>query len=842
MRKILILGAVLLVLAGALFVAASNLNRYLAENREWLAEQASSALGRSVAFDEIGVSFRGGFGARVTSIAIGEDPAFGKGEFLRADRIDAVIKILPALRGRYEVARVEIDAPEIEVIKTRSGYNFDSLGRAAGEQTPAAEPDTPAGALPFLVSSLRIGDGRLRFIDRSASPASELSVDHLDFSASDVGLDHPIQLDLAAAVLGVAEQNVRVEGTLGPLGSPEAVANAPVDLHVNLGPIVVDRLKKLALIGEAIPPELSSPDPIALGVKLSGSLDALGTIVSMDASDAAISYGDQFAKPKGVRFAADADVKRVGDAIDVAKFDLHLAKAHLTGSGRIDLTPEMPVDFKLSGRDVPLDGWGRLIPATAAVEATGALDLELTARGPAGGGRIPRLDGTLGLRRVSVDQGGGDARIDDLTTTVTLKGDRAEIPPTDFKLNGSPVRIAATVKNLDNLNTDFEITSPELDVAALGAAGEGVKRREVLENVEVRGNFRSASSGPQLDATLRSTGGSLRDIAYRTLDGQASLRNQKLTFERLKLSAFDGSITGAGSYDMANPDAPAFALRGKVDGIDVGALFAHFGAGRALQMSGRLQGTFDLDGRGSEWEVIRQALVGKGALEVADGVLKGVNIAESVLGGLTGIPGLSNLISPKVRSKYSELFGMDDTVFEVLAGKMTLGDGRALLDEIALAAHDYRLDGKGTIGLDKALDIGMTFVASQNLTDDLIRSAKEIRYLTDANGRFNLPLRLAGSMPTIRAQPDVQYVARQLSSSLVQTGISKGLEALVGKKRAPDPAPEGDAEPVANTPAEQSPAQPDLAEQPAEQPPEQPDPAEELIRRGLGALLGGDQE
>jgi AsmA protein len=776
MRKILILGAVLLILAGALFVAASNLNRYLAENREWLAERASSALGRSVAFDEIGVSLRGGLGARVTSVAIGEDPAFGKGEFLRADRIDAVIKILPALRGRYEVARLEIDAPEINVIKTRSGFNFDSLGRAAGDQAPAAEPDTPAGALPFLVSSLRISDGRLQFIDRSASPASELSVDHLDFSASDVGLDQPIQLDLAAAVLGVAEQNVRVEGTFGPLGSSEAAASAPVDLRVDLGPLVIDRLKKLALIGESIPAELSSPDPIVLSVKLSGNLDTLGTIVSMDASGAAISYGDQFAKPKGVRFAVDADVKRVGDAIDVAKLDLHLAKAHLTGSGRIGLTPEMPVDFKLSGRDVPLDDWGRLIPAAAAVEAAGALDLELTAKGPAGGGRIPRLDGTLGLRGVSVNQGGGDTRIDDLTTTVTLKGDRAEIPPTDFKLNGSPVRIAATVEH------------------------------------------------------------------------QASRRGQKFTFERLELSAFDGSIDGTGSYDMAKADEPAFSFRGKVDGIDVGALVAHFGAGRALQMSGRLQGTFDLDGRGSEWEVIRRALVGNGALEVADGVLKGVNIAESVLGGLTGIPGLSNLISPKVRSKYPELFGMDDTVFEVLAGKMTLRDGQALFDEIALAARDYRLDGKGTIGLDKALDIGMTFVASQNLTGDLIRSAKEIQYLTDANGRFNLPLRLAGSMPTIRAQPDVQYAARQLSSSLLQTGLSKGLDALIGKKRAPEPAPEGDAEPVANTPAEQSPPQSDPAEQstaqpdPTEQPAAQPDPAEELIRRGLGALLGGDQE
>jgi len=844
MRKILILGAVLLILAGALFVAANNLNRYLADNRDWLAGQASSALGRTVAFDEIGVSLRGGLGARVTSVAIGEDPAFGNAAFLRAHRIDAVIKILPALRGRYEVARIEIESPEINVIKTRSGFNFDSLGRDAGDSAEVAERDAPAGALPFLVSSLRIGNGRLQFTDRTASPASELSVEHLDFSASDVGLDHPIELDLAAALLGVAEQNVYVEGTVGPLVSLQTAASAPVDLRVDLGPLVIDRLKKLALIGESVPAELSSTDPIALSVKLSGDLDAIGSVVSMDASEAAISYADQFAKPRGVRFVVDADVKRVGDAIDVANLDLQLADAHLIGSGRVGLTPDRPVDFKLSGRDLPLDGWDRMIPAAAAVEASGALDLALTAKGPAGAGRIPRLDGTLDLKRVSVHQADGDARIDDLSTTLTLKGGRVEMPASDFKLNGTPVRVAATVKDLNTLDTDFSVASPRVEIAALGAAGDGVKQQEVVENLEARGNFRRAGAHPQLDAAFQSTRGSLRDIAYEKLDGQASLRNQKLTIDRLTLSAFDGSIAGAGSYDLVKTSAPAFAFRGQLDGVDVSALLAHLGAGRALQLAGRLRADFDFGGRGSEWEVIRQALTGTGSLEVADGVLKGLNIAESVLGGITGVPGLGNLISPSVRNKYPALFGMDDTVFEKLAGRLRLQTGQALLDELVLAARDFRLDGKGSIGLDRALDIGMTFVASQDLTSDLVGSVKEARFLTDANGRLNLPLRLAGSMPTIRAQPDLQYVTRQISSSLVQTGISKGLEALVGKKRSAKPAAQGGEAPVVEQPGaqsvetEQSAAQPD----PTAPPSAPADPTEELIRRGLGALLGGDRE
>jgi len=862
MRKILILGVVLLVLAGALFIAALNLNRYLEENRAWIAEQASGALGRPVAFDEIGVSLRGGLGARITSVAIGEDPAFGKGEFLRAGRIDAVIKILPALRGRYEVARIEIDAPEIQVIKTRSGFNFDSLGSASGKPAPKAEKQTPAaGAL--LVSSLRIREGKLSYTDRTATPAAELDVEQLDFTASDVGLDQPIQLDLAAALLGAAEQNVRVAGTLGPVESPDTVASAPLDLRVDLGPLVVDRLKKLALVGEKIPKQLASPDPIALSVKLAGKLDALDTVLSMDASDAAVAYGKQFTKPKGVRFAIDADVKRSADAIDVSRFDLQLAKAHLTGRGRIGVTGTLPVDFQVSGRDVPLAGWGALIPAAAAVETAGSVDLDLTAKGPVAGGQIPRTEGTLGLHNVSVRQPKGDLQIEGLTTTLTFKGNRVEMPATDFRLNGNPVRVAATVKDLGNLDTDFDVTSPALDVAAFGAAGKGVKQREVLEGLEARGNFRSTTSGPQLDATVQSKSGSLRDVAYRTLDARTSLRGSKLVFDALTLSAFDGRISGAGSYDLAQPDQPVFAFRGKVDGVDVGALATHLGAGRVLQMAGRLQANFDLSGHGSKWEVIRQALTGNGAVEVSDGVLKGVNIAESILGNLTGIPGLSNLISPNVRSKYPELFGLDDTVFEALSGKLTLGNGVALLDELALAARDYRLDGKGTIRLDNALDIAMTFVASQNLTADLTRGVKEIQYLTNTNGRFQLPLRLGGSMPSFRAQPDLQYVTKQLSASLVQTGLSKGLEALVGKPKKQIPS---DTASQTEKPAESgagaagAPATPgeSATEAPADsaagsaaeaaatpEPTKSPapiDPAEELIRRGLGTLLGGDRD
>ena len=385
MRRLFIVGAVLVVLAGAVFLAAANANRYLESHREWLAQQASTALGRPVAFDAIGVSFRRGLGVRVSDVVIGEDSAFGKEAFLRATRIDVAIKLLPALRGHFELARIEIDAPQINLIQSKGGFNYASIGRAKGAPSPKAEAETsPGRALPLLVSSLRIRDGRVQLVDRTASPASTLRVDQLDVTASDIGLDRPVTLEIAAAVLDAAGQNVRIAGSVGPAQSPEAFANAPVDLRIDLGPLVVDRLKQSALIGKSIPPDLSSPDPVSLRVQLSGTLAALATHVSLDVSDAAIAFGNRFTKPKGVRLKLAADVKLLADAVDVGKLELDLAQAHLLGKGRIGRTAGVPIDLEVSGNDLPLAGWGRLIPAAAAVETTGALDLQIQASGSAG--------------------------------------------------------------------------------------------------------------------------------------------------------------------------------------------------------------------------------------------------------------------------------------------------------------------------------------------------------------------------------------------------------------------------------------------------------------------------
>ena len=220
-RRLLILGAVLVVLAGAVWLAAANANRYLESHRDWLAEQASTALGRPVAFDAIGVSFRRGLGVRVSDVVIGEDSAFGKEAFLRATRVDAALKILPGaarpLRAGAHRDRRAPDQPhqdegrlQLRLARAREGRGApQGRGGAFSEPSAAASRLLPAHSRwPRAVRRRH----HLPGLDPARRPDQRLGLRHRTRSPG-VSRD-------AAAVLDAAGQNVRIAGSVGPATEP----------------------------------------------------------------------------------------------------------------------------------------------------------------------------------------------------------------------------------------------------------------------------------------------------------------------------------------------------------------------------------------------------------------------------------------------------------------------------------------------------------------------------------------------------------------------------------------------------------------------------------------------
>ena len=161
-------------------------------------------------------------------------------------------------------------------------------------------------------------------------------------------------------------------------------------------------------------------------------------------------------------------------------------------------------------------------------------------------------------------------------------------------------------------------------------------------------------------------------------------------------------------------------------------------------------------------------------------MLKDVNLAESALKGITGVPGLSGLLPPELRKKYPDVFGAGDTVFENMDTKIDIRDGWAHFRDFRLAARDYTITGQGRYSLDNRLDMTTVMTFSQPLSDSLVKAAEPMRYLRSAEGRVEFPVKLIGAAPDIKAVPDVGYIAKAAS----RQAVGKLLEdALGGQER-----------------------------------------------------------
>lgn len=204
--------AVVLLVAGLLVYAFTNLNQLLEQNRDRLTALASESVGRPVSFSRAEVAFDSGLAVRLDDVTIAEDERFGSGDFLALDRAFVGVRIGPALAGRFEASGVRLESPTIHMIRESSGWNFSTIGRAeagdsagggpGGTQT-AAEEDAP---LALAIAAFEIDAGTLVYEDRTSRPALAVTVEDLETSGVDLSLDGPLAIAFSGRLRKTADR------------------------------------------------------------------------------------------------------------------------------------------------------------------------------------------------------------------------------------------------------------------------------------------------------------------------------------------------------------------------------------------------------------------------------------------------------------------------------------------------------------------------------------------------------------------------------------------------------------------------------------------------------------
>ena len=257
------------------------------------------------------------------------------------------------------------------------------------------------------------------------------------------------------------------------------------------------------------------------------------------------------------------------------------------------------------------------------------------------------------------------------------------------------------------------------------------------------------------------------------------------TVQSLRVQALSGTVQLQGEYAFKEK-SPAFTLTSKVDGIDVKELYSALDAKAERDIHGRMNANMKLSGSGRSWEEVKPSLRGQGEAEIVQGVIYNFNIAEGAFTGITGIPGLTNTLSPSLRKKYPETFTSKDTEFKELKSLVDIADGRINLKNLRMSAAEFVAVGSGWADFNRKIDSRATLTFSQPLSADLSQSAREIKYLFNNRGQLEIPFSISGRMPNVKVKPDASYIGQMVQRNFMRRGTDDLLNRSLGRERSED--------------------------------------------------------
>jgi hypothetical protein len=223
-------------------------------------------------------------------------------------------------------------------------------------------------------------------------------------------------------------------------------------------------------------------------------------------------------------------------------------------------------------------------------------------------------------------------------------------------------------------------------------------------------------------------------------------------------SFFGGRVDAAGTRLDLSPAVPAWNLKAKLDGIDLGQALSAFSGSDPVV--GKLSGDLDLDGAGVDWATLRKAMTGTGAFSLEEGALTTTDLGDKVLGAVA--EGLRAAGKGSAAGKVGGAAGK--TELRDLAAEFTVKDGAMTLAKPLTFGAPF-----GTASLGGKIGLGGELA----LQGDADIPKATLQQLAGGAGvalpaKLSVPLALGGSL----MRPTVNVNAQQAVAGLV-TGAAK---------------------------------------------------------------------
>ncbi|MBK0398643.1 AsmA family protein [Limibaculum sp. M0105] len=704
-------------------------------------------------------------------------------------------------KGDAERLRM-VALPAAEIVNGRVSFSDARTGRVLAVDTLDLGAEFEALDQPVTVKASGVWQGRKAQVDlRLETPQAvmdgrEAAVDAriegelgtVSFTGTVAGLDDPLprvsgfyELDAPDPGLIMSALGRAPDPALAPLGAVR------LDGKATSGDAGLDVSAKGRAVWRARPVlvdlEFSTPEPAADAPRGDLTLSAQSEGIGSLSYAGPVTLGADGPELDG---RLEADLAFPGSALswalgaaqmpELAELGAVSARTHL-GLSQSALRIDGDASAVWRGRKIAFDidaesgaEWSRGGAVKVGLSANAPGMIEARAEGRFTPGKEPSFNGpvkvsTPDLRSLLAWAAGeapdapagtlGPAR---LAGTVEMGGNRLDIRDLDAGLDSTEARGSVTMAlGATPPTLTASLTAGDLDLTPfMGGSGGGGGGAGTGSGGAAPSRTDGWSSEPfdlsglnGVNATVSIDAASIKAGELRAGRSQLriSLQSGQLNLEIRRLDLYGGGVSGSAAF--GGREMARLATDLDISGVDLRPLLSALGVTDRLEGRGALR--LQAQGQGRSMAELMRSLGGKGALNLADGAVLGINLA-AIAQNLTG------------RNT------AERTDFSSVSGSFTIDKGVLSNSDFAFLGPLLRVTGAGTV------DLGAQ-------RQDFILTPKAVASLVGQGGVLGaagftiFPVRVTGTWSNPKVAPDLAGAIGRIATSPV--GVADGLQEVV---------------------------------------------------------------
>lgn len=739
-------------LAAAYVAATFNPNDYKAA----IIKAVQDKTGRTLKLKgDIGLSLFPTLGAKLGQASLSERKS--DKEFASLTEAVVSVKVMPLLSKEVIVDAIEIKGLRANIARDKAGrLSFDDLTGADEKKKPEEKAAVP---VKIDIDHIEISDADVIFADQAAGAQYRVSKLNLKTGRVANGVTTPLELsasitsdkhkaaldtkvkgkltfDLERQLYKLDGLDLSTKGNYAGWSGMNATARGNVEARTATGEFAASGLTA-AISGKQ------------LGGDLSVKLDAPRLTLTKDKVD-------------GGKLALEVDLKE-----PKSKLTARIALAGVQGA--FNAMKAGPLDA-----DIEMHGESRTVKA----RLTGALTGNLEAKRF----ELPNLALNAKVSDPKLPKGSFDAAI-----TGSARADLArDTAGLDFsgRLDESNVNGKAGITKFSPLAVTFDLNADQLDVDRLLGKAPAGKTADAKQAKDKGGPAQKSddkidlSALKGLDAAGSVKVGKLTAMNVKSSQVRAELKvaNGRLDIAPLSAQLYQGTLNGSLSAQAASN--AVIAVKQTLTGVAVGPLLRD--AANIDTLEGKGNVNVDLTAQGATVDALKKALNGTAAVNLADGSIKGIDIAGTLRTARTKLQQLrGQQVQPSDKTQKTD--------FTELKATFNVKSGVAHNNDLSMKSPLLRVAGAGEI------DIGndkMNYVLKATLVATTAGQGGKDR--TDLAG-ITVPVKITGALDKPQYSIDFAGMVTDVAKQTLQSEVLKrAMGQVPGAGKGPDAAKASD--------------------------------------------------